>query len=205
MEAKLANAEASVAEAKKKVARAEAKVASAMNDAREAKSEVQAMAKKMAAAMAAPIAGDVAGKTPADNSGIAAKAGSDSKAAAELEVKRRLEAAEKAKKAAEAAEDAEAKKNAKKEDKDESVLSLDDQIKRLKMQRDQQIAESETRIRAKQQREIDELIKKGKAIDSDEVKAAVGKMKNAIKTSEEKLRSRFLRRLERLKEDMKGQ
>ena len=85
----------------------------------------------------------------------------------------------------------------------EAVLSLDDQIKQLKAKRDQQIAESETRIRAKQQREIDKLLEEGKAVDSDDVKSAVDKMKSSIKTSEEKLRSRFLRRLERLKENMK--
>jgi len=139
-----------------------------------------------------------------------AKKAKEAKAAAELEVSMKLKEMEERKKVADAAkaaaEDAAGDKaeTAEGEDGEEPVLSLDDQIKRLKAKRDQQIAESETRIRAKRQREIDKLLEEGKAVDSDEVKAAVDKMKGAIKTSEEKLRSRFLRRLERLKEDMKN-
>ncbi len=133
----------------------------------------------------------------------------DPKSAAELAVKRKLEALRKEKEAAEAALDAKAQEaaGAAGANGDNSakmpVLSLDDQIKQLKVLRDKQIAKSETKLRSDQQKVIDKLIDDGKAVDSDEVKAAVDKMKQSIKTSEEKLRARFRRKLERLKAQMK--
>ena len=208
----------------------EARLAAAKADAEKARAEVLALTEKIVADSEATDAAAVGIAAGADDmiapgedeiGAVAAQASDDmankakeAKAAAELEVSRKLKEMEERKKAADAAKDAaedadvEKEEMAKEEmangeDGKEAVLSLDDQIKRLKAKRDQQIAESETRIRAKQQREIDKLLEEGKAVDSDEVKAAVEKMKGAIKTSEEKLRSRFLRRLERLKEDMK--
>ena len=209
----LAKAKADAEKAKDRIASAEAR-------AKAVRAEMLALTQKMTADSAASNVsaptGITAGMTQADvaadtSEKLATKA-MDAKAAAELEVRRKLKAMQKQKKladaAADAAENAGADENGRgeivqPEDGKESVLSLDDQIKRLKAKRDRQIAESETRIRAKQQREIDRLLEQGKAVDSDEVKAAVEKMKGAIKTSEEKLRSRFLRRLERLKESMK--
>ena len=134
----------------------------------------------------------------------------DAKIAAEQEVSRKLkelEARKKAADAAQAAEDAlgdiDGAGNSDGQAVEEVVLSLDDRIKQLRAKRDQQIAEFETRIRAKQQRTIDKLLEEGKTVDSDEVKAAVDNMKAAIATSEDKLRSRFQRRLKRLKASMK--
>ena len=203
----------------------EARLAAAKADAEKARAEVLALTEKIVADSEATDAAAVGIAAGADDmiapgedeiGAVAAQASDDmankakeAKAAAELEVSRKLKEMEERKKAADAAKDAvedadvEKEEMANGEDGKEAVLSLDDQIERLKAKRDQQIAESETRIRAKQQREIDKLLEEGKAVDSDEVKAAVEKMKGAIKTSEEKLRSRFLRRLERLKEDMK--
>ena len=212
--------EALVAKAKADAEKAKDRIASAEAREKAVRAEMLAMTQKMTADSAASNVsaptGITAGMTQADvaadtSEKLATKA-MDAKAAAELEVRRKLKAMQKQKKladaAADAAESAGADENgrgeiAQPEDGKESVLSLDDQIKRLKAKRDRQIAESETRIRAKQQREIDRLLEQGKAVDSDEVKAAVETMKGAIKTSEEKLRSRFLRRLERLKESMK--
>ena len=212
--------EALVAKAKEDAEKAKDRIASAEARAKAVRAEMLAMTQKMTADSAASNVsaptGITAGMTQADvaadtSEKLATKA-MDAKAAAELEVRRKLKAMQKQKKladaAADAAENAGADENGRgeivqPEDGKESVLSLDDQIKRLKAKRDRQIAESETRIRAKQQREIDRLLEQGKAVDSDEVKAAVETMKGAIKTSEEKLRSRFLRRLERLKESMK--
>jgi len=223
-------------EAEKNASQAQAKIAAAEADAEKARAELLALTKKMAAdsadvdsadvdvgaigieavgaaEMTAPGEDEI--KAVADTSDEMAIKAKEAKAAAELEVSRKLKEMEERKKKAdaakEAAEDAANKdvagdaagdKGKMAEGKDD-VLSLDDQIKRLKAKRDQQIAESETRIRAKQQREIDKLLEEGKAVDSDDVKSAVDKMKSSIKTSEEKLRSRFLRRLERLKENMK--
>ena len=212
--------EALVAKAKADAEKAKDRIASAEARAKAVRAEMLALTQKMTADSAASNVsaptGITAGMTQADvaadtSEKLATKA-MDAKAAAELEVRRKLKAMQKQKKladaAADAAENAGADENGRgeivqPEDGKESVLSLDDQIKRLKAKRDRQIAESETRIRAKQQREIDRLLEQGKAVDSDEVKAAVETMKGAIKTSEEKLRSRFLRRLERLKESMK--
>ena len=211
------------AKAESNASQAEAKIAAAEANAEKARAEVLALTQKMAAdseaadvgaigiaaggaEMTAPRPADAPGEVAGSIDAMAIKA-KEAKAAAELEVSRKLKEMEERKRKADAAKDA--AEDAAASDKEEmaegkeAVLSLDDQIKQLKTKRDQQIAESETRIRAKQQREIDKLLEEGKAVDSDEVKAAVDKMKGAIKTSEEKLRSRFLRRLERLKENMK--
>ena len=208
------------AEAEKNASQAQAKIVAAEARAEMAKAEVLALTQKMAADSADAEAGTI-GISAADEmiapgpTGTEADAetseqmaikAKEAKAAAELEVSRKLKEMEERKKKADAAKDAAEDAAGDKEEMaegKEAVLSLDDQIKQLKAKRDQQIAETETRIRAKQQREIDQLIEEGKAVDSDEVKAAVDKMKGAIKTSEEKLRSRFLRRLKRLKENMK--
>ena len=207
--------EVKAAEAKAWRLKSDAKIAQAQANAEKARAEALSLTQKMAAgaaAMANAPATDATGVVSAPTSDELAKKAREAKAAAELEVSRKLKSMEERKKAADAAKAAAEEtgaeksgesKTAEEADGKEPVLSLDDQIKRLKEKRDQQIAESETRIRAKQQREIDKLLEEGKAVDSDEVKAAVEKMKEAIKTSEEKLRSRFLRRLERLKEDMK--
>ncbi len=201
--------EALIVKAKEDAAKADDKIASAEARAEAARAEVLALTEKMAtdsAAAGVSAAAGIAANAHTTEADMASKA--QAKAAAELEVSRKLKEMEAQKKLADAATDA-AEENqqgdlVEAKDRKETVLSLDDRIKRLKAKRDQQIGESETRIRAKQQREIDKLLEEGKSVESDEVKAAVEKMKEAIKTSEDKLRSRFLRRLERLKEEMKN-
>ena len=202
-------------QAKKNAANAEAKIAAAEANAGATNANDKAKAKANAKAVAAIAAQASQGRGGKEGrEGEEGKAGKarKAKAIAELEVSRKLKEMEERKKVADAAADAaedagdgESNKGetAGEEAAKESALSLDDQIKRLKVKRDHQIAESETRIRARQQREIDKLLEQGKAVDSDDVRAAVDKMKAAIKISEEKLRSRFLRRLERLKDNMK--
>ena len=217
LKSQLADAESAVAKAQQEAAQAEARIAAAEANVEAAKAEASALAQKMAAGsaaagIAASGAAKMANAPAADATGAVASAATDvakkaqdAKAIAQREVNRKLKALEKRKKATEAAEDA-AAGDGKKEKSigKQTVLSLDDQIKQLKAKRDQQIAESETRIRARQQKEIDELIKEGKAVDSKEVRAAVDSMKDSIQTSEAKLRSRFNRKLERLKEEMKS-
>ena len=131
----------------------------------------------------------------------------NAKEIAELEVKRELEERRKkqlekqASQLMEKSKDKDASEDANEKDK----LTLEQQIATLKKKRDSQIAALETRIRAKYQKSIDELIESGKTVNSDEVKDAVGAMRNSIKTSEEKLRSRFSRKLDRLKKEFENQ
>lgn len=79
---------------------------------------------------------------------------------------------------------------------------LEKKILELKSKRDQQIADAERKIRAKQQAEIDDLIDAGNPEDSDVVVEAKTQMDEAVKSSREKLKSRYRRKIERLKETL---
>lgn len=80
--------------------------------------------------------------------------------------------------------------------------ALEKKILALKTKRDQQIQYAEGKIRTKQQAEIDDLIAAGNAEDSEVVTEAKSKLTDAVASSREKLKSRYRRKIEKLKQSM---